>query len=88
MNQKQVVIYSKSRSWRCWRVKRFLTHKRYAFEDVDMANNHELLVWLTHFTEPRRMPYVFVDGRPVGGFDDIKVLERSGNLDRLVRGEV
>jgi len=34
------------------------------------------------------LPAIFVDGRPEGGFGDIKALERSGNLDRLVRGEV
>jgi hypothetical protein len=34
------------------------------------------------------MPYVFVDRRPVGGFGEIRTLEGSGALERLVRGEV
>jgi glutaredoxin-related protein len=34
------------------------------------------------------VPQVFVDGRLVGGFDVIKALNRTGELDRLVRGEV
>jgi glutaredoxin-related protein len=34
------------------------------------------------------VPQVFVDGRLVGGFDVIKALDRAGQLDRLVRGEV
>jgi glutaredoxin len=34
------------------------------------------------------VPYVFVDHRPVGGFGDIKALDRSGDLERLVRGAV
>ena len=35
-----------------------------------------------------RLPAVFVEGRLVGGFGDIKFLERTAELDRLVRGEV
>jgi glutaredoxin len=34
------------------------------------------------------IPYVFVDQRPVGGFADIRVLDRSGELERLVRSEI
>jgi glutaredoxin len=36
----------------------------------------------------RSVPYVFVDHRPVGGFGEIKLLEHSGVLEHLVRGEV
>jgi len=32
--------------------------------------------------------YVFVDQRPVGDFGEIRALDRSGDLARLVRGEV
>ncbi|MDF2702838.1 MAG: hypothetical protein K0S10_1784 [Rubrobacteraceae bacterium] len=34
------------------------------------------------------VPYVFVDHRPVGGFGTIKALDYSGDLERLVRGEI
>jgi glutaredoxin len=34
------------------------------------------------------LPYVFIDNRPVGGFGDIKALDRSGALEILVRGKV
>ena len=43
---------------------------------------------LARFTGRTTVPYVFVDGRPVGGFAEIKALHRSGALDRLARGEV
>jgi hypothetical protein len=32
------------------------------------------------------VPYVSVDHRPVGGFEGLKTLDRSGDLERLVRG--
>jgi glutaredoxin len=34
------------------------------------------------------VPYFFIDHRPVGGFRIIQALDRSGDLDRLVRGKV
>lgn len=34
------------------------------------------------------VPYVFVDLRPVGGFATIEALDYSGDLERLVRGEI
>jgi hypothetical protein len=62
MDQREVVIYTRDRSLSCWRAKRLLWHKGYAYD--------------------------VVDGRPVGGFAEIKALHRSGALDRLARGEV
>jgi hypothetical protein len=32
------------------------------------------------------VPYIFVDQRPVGGYADIRVLDRSGELECLVQG--
>jgi hypothetical protein len=32
------------------------------------------------------VPYVFVDHRPVEGLSNLKVLDRSGDLEHLVRG--
>jgi glutaredoxin-related protein len=34
------------------------------------------------------VPQLFVAERLVGGFEAIKALDRTGDLDRLVRGEV
>lgn len=88
IDQKQVRIYSSHRSWRCWRARRLLRRRGYDFEVIDTTGDAELLVWLAHFTGRKAMPYVFIDRRPVGGFGEISVLDRSGELDRLVRGEV
>ena len=32
------------------------------------------------------VPQVFIDGRHVGGYDDIAALDRVGELDRLLSG--
>jgi glutaredoxin len=40
---------------------------------------------LARITGRDTVPQGFVEDRPVGTFDDVKALDRSGGLDRLVR---
>ncbi len=88
MDQQPVVVYVKHRSPRSWRAKRLLRRKCYAFEVVEVSSESELPASPTGTASNRTVPQVFVDGRLVGGFDVIKALDRAGQLDRLVRGEV
>ena len=93
MNQMEITMYAEARSLSCWRTKRLLRRRGYTFKVVDVAGGEgELRAGLAETTSPKEfpkeLPAVFVGGRLVGGFEVIKALERSGNLDRLVRGEV
>ena len=91
MDQMEVVLYVNKRSLGCRRAKGFLARKGYHVKVIH-TTNEELGGLLMHFTQGRShkrpLPYVFIGHRPVGGFADIKSLERSGALERLVRGEV
>ncbi len=86
MYQKKVVIYTRDWCSYCWRAKRLLKRKGYDFEVVDTTDNGELRAWLAETSGRQTVPQVFIDDHPVGGFDNIKVLDHSGELDRLVRG--
>jgi glutaredoxin 3 len=87
-DQKEVLVYVCRRSWRCWLTRRLLVRRGYRFEVLGATGDAQLCSWLAHFTGRKTMPYVFVDLRPVGGFGEIRALERSGALEHLVRGEV
>ena len=93
MNQMEVVVlYVKKRSLRCWRAKGFLARKGYYLKVIH-TTNEELRQLLLHLTQGRAqkrplLPYVFIGQRPLGGYADIKSLEGSGTLERLIRGEV
>ena len=93
MNQmEEVVLYVKKRSVRCWRAKGFLARKGYYLKLIHTTNEElsELLMHLPQGRSDKRplLPYVFIGNRPVGGFADIKSLEGSGTLERLICGEV
>jgi glutaredoxin len=55
---------------------------------IEVSDDDQLRSWLSDFTGHTTLPYVFIDHRPVGGFEEIRVLERLGQLDHLVRDEV
>jgi glutaredoxin 3 len=89
MYQEEVVLYAMSRSRSSRRARRLLRRKGYAFEEVDIGDDECLLVNLGEATgKTILLPLVFLGGRLVGGLDEIEALERSGDLERLVRGTV
>jgi len=87
-DQKEVVVYARRPSWRCWLTHHLLRRRGYHFEVIDATNNSRLCSWLAHCTGRETTPYVFIDHRPVGGLSEIRTLERSGALEHLVRGGV
>jgi glutaredoxin 3 len=88
MDQKEIVLYTKGRCLYCWRTKRLLRRRGYTFEVIDVSGKDELHIWLVETTGSKTVPQVFVDERLVGGFEVIRTLDHSGDLDRLVRGDV
>jgi glutaredoxin 3 len=88
MYQEEIVIYAEARSRQCRRARRILERKGYAFEAVDVGGEEGLRAHLAEATGKYKVPLIFLGGRLVGGLSDIEALERSGDLDRLVRGRV
>jgi glutaredoxin 3 len=37
-------------------------------------------------TQRRTVPQIYIDGRHVGGYDDLAELDRAGELDQLLAG--
>ena len=87
MNQKEIVLYTKRRCLHCWRIKRLLRRRDYIFEVIDVSGDDQQHIRPVDGGSTS-LPRVFVDHRPVGGFATVMGLDRSGDLDRLVRGEV
>ena len=90
VNQREIVLYTADRSLRSWRAKRLLARRGYHFEVVRIINDglRARLKRLRSNDYRQTVPYLYVDNRPVGGWGDIKVLDGSGTLELLVRGEV
>jgi glutaredoxin 3 len=69
----------------CWRAKRLLLRKGLAFTELDVLLNAERRAEMTARAEGRSsVPQIFIDGRAIGGSDELVALEASGDLDALL----
>jgi glutaredoxin 3 len=83
--QRRMIMYVKPYDRRCWRARRLLRRRGYAFEEIKVSRGNDRLDLSASL---KVVPQLFIDGRPVGGLSTIKALDRSGDLERLVRGEL
>jgi glutaredoxin len=89
MDHLEVTVYARARSVRFWRVKRLLKRKGYAFKVVvDVTGDGESYSRLPNTDGGGTAPQVFVDGRLVGGLRELRALDSSGDLERVVHGEI
>jgi glutaredoxin 3 len=80
-----VELYTTSLCPFCWRAKRLLNEKGIAFEEIDLWQHPKRRSEMLERAEGRRtVPQIFIDGRGIGGSDELHALERTGELDRLL----
>ncbi len=79
-----VVVYVTSYCPYCTRAKSLLSKKGAAFREIDVTNDSEKRSWLMKTTGQHTVPQIFINGKPVGGSDDLHALDRQGKLDALL----
>jgi glutaredoxin 3 len=71
----------------CTRAKSLLKKRGYAYEEIDVTGDDAKRAWLVQASGGRRtVPQIFLDGKPLGGSDDLHALDSSGELEKLVAG--
>ena len=81
----EIVIYTQPWCPYCMRAKALLDNKGVAYTEIDARHG-------TPEREESRarsggltsVPQIFIDGRHIGGCDDIMALDRAGGLDPLL----
>lgn len=81
----KVEIYTSPLCGYCHRAKRLLDAKGVAYEEFDVFRTPGARDEMLSRAEGRRtVPQIFIDGKGVGGSDELHALERSGELDALL----
>ena len=80
----EVVIYSTAWCGYCRAAEALLRRKNVAFQRIDVAGDPETRRWLRETTGRRTVPQIFINGVPIGGFDEISALDRAGELDSML----
>ena len=80
----RVVVYTTQYCPYCVRAKALLRHKGVSFEEIDVGADDALREQMIESSGRRTVPQIFINDAPIGGFDELKVLDDQGELDRLV----
>ena len=79
-----VVIYTRQFCGYCSAAKKLLETKGVAFEEHDATHAPDVHQEMIARAGRNTFPQIFIDGRHVGGCDDLHALERAGELDALL----
>lgn len=81
---KEVKVYSTNYCPFCTRAKQLLKSKNIPFQEIDLTNQSDLREKISKETGWQTVPMIFIDGKLIGGFDDLNALNQNGKLDALV----
>ena len=80
----KVVMYTTGWCPYCRAAKAFLQAKNVDFEDIDVTQDPERRAEMERLSRRRTVPQIFIDGKPIGGYDDMRLLDAKGKLDFLL----
>ena len=83
-----VKVYSTNYCPYCTRAKQLLTKRGIPFDEVDVTTDDATRAWLVQTTGRRTVPQIFINGEPIGGYDDLHELDRTGELQRRLQRAV
>jgi len=81
----EIKIYTRKWCGYCTAALGLLRAKQVAFEEIDCTGDDVKRRWLAEASGQSTVPQIFIDGSPVGGFSELRELDRSGKLDELLR---
>ncbi|WP_417626570.1 glutaredoxin 3 [Pararhodobacter aggregans] len=82
-----VEIYTSPFCGYCHAAKRLLKHKGASFTEIDVLEHPDRKAEMVNRAKGgRTVPQIFIDGKHIGGSDDLHALDRRGGLDPLLAG--
>ena len=75
-----VIVYSTSWCGPCKNAKRLLNDRGISFQEIDIEETGLSRDDLYDITGGRTVPQIVVDGKTIGGFDDLVEIDSNGRL--------
>lgn len=81
----KIEIYTSPTCGFCHRAKALLASKGVKFIEIDLFKNPDKRgEMMQRSNGGRTVPQIFIDGRHIGGSDDLAALNRAGKLDPML----
>jgi glutaredoxin 3 len=85
VSEPRILVYSTPFCGYCAAAKRLLTAKGADYAEIDVMMDPERRQEMLAKSGGRRtVPQIFIDGRHIGGFDELNALDKAGELDPLL----
>jgi glutaredoxin 3 len=82
----KVEIYTTMLCGYCYRAKKLLEERGAAFTEIDVMTDGKLREEMRNRSGGRQtVPQIFIDGRHVGGCDELYALDKAGKLAPLLQ---
>mgnify|MGYP001813347810 CR=1 FL=1 len=78
---RHIQIYSTRQCPYCVRAKALLNAKGLDYEEIDVSVDQQIMHHMMERSGKRTVPQIFIDGEPIGGFEQLTMLDSSGELD-------
>ncbi len=84
----QVVMYSTRFCPYCMRARRLLKNKKVEYEEILVSNDSMMRVKMEELSGRTSVPQIFINDEHIGGYDDMALLDRNGELDILLNASL
>ena len=81
-----IKLYSTTSCGYCRAAKQLLSLRQLIFLEIDCSNDAATRERLLDETGRRTVPQIYFDDVPVGGYDELVKLDRSGELAEIIAG--
>jgi glutaredoxin 3 len=81
-----IIMYSTGYCPFCERARTLLQQKNAPFTDIRIDLHPKLRDQMIQLSGKQTVPQIFINGRHIGGCDDLYALDAQGTLDKLLKG--
>ena len=79
----EIIVYTTDPCARCIRAKELLSRRELGFVEINLAKDPGGRRELDAFTGRATFPQIVIDGKPLGGFQELQEADEDGRLERL-----
>lgn len=83
-NPAKITVYGSESCSYCLAARMLLKKKGLDYEDVLITRDADLREKMERLSGKSSVPQIFINDRPIGGFDELYTLDQSGELDRML----
>ena len=81
-----ITLYTKPYCQFCFAAKRLLALRSIEYAEVAIDQKPEAAAEMIERTGNRTVPQVIINDTPIGGFNELSELDRTGKLDAMLSG--